>query len=204
MLIEHIITETYVNAVGSDTKATAIKQKYSQQVWDILQSSYANIGGIKGNGFGTKDDMLKIPMWKMGIRDGKVYAVIMYKDKGGRKSVAAGTDQSIEGGWFIKDIMANELGRSFGEKSKGALGTIMKLYPLEVIKQFLSSPDRVKEMFPNDGIVAITEVDEQEWPIDAKLTLNKYPLLIDYGYLREMNGDMLFKVMLGTSGRPII
>jgi hypothetical protein len=51
MLVEHIISERYVNAVGMDDRVQSIKQKYMDQVWDILQQSYAPIGGIKGKGF---------------------------------------------------------------------------------------------------------------------------------------------------------
>lgn len=193
--------ETYVNLLPADQ---AGKEKYRDQVWNILQKSYAPIGGIKGGGFESPEAMDKIPMWKLGIRDGKVRAVIMYKDKGGRKSVAVGTDGSEEGQWFINDIFKNELSRSYGEKSKAALGKMMKMYPWDVLKNFLISPDRVAEMAPEDRVIAIKDVPEDAWPTDAKMTLSKYPQLVDYGYLRDIApGTTMFKVMLGSPGKNI-
>lgn len=204
MLVEHIISERYVNAVGNDDQALAIKQKYVDDVWDILQQSYAPIGGIKGKGFESPEDMLSIPMWKLGIRDGEVRAVALYKDKGGRKAVAIGTDGSPEGAWFVSDIYRNELSRSYGEKSKAALGKMMKTVPWDVLKNFVISPDRVQEMMPDDRIMPISEVPKEDWPTDAKITLDKYPQLIDYGYIREIGeGNLLFKVMFGTPGKTI-
>ena len=203
MLVEHIITEKYVNAVGFDDQATAIKKKYTRQVWNILQKSYAAIGGIKGAGFESPEAMLQLPMWKLGIRDGRVRAVVIYKDRGGRKSVAVGTDGSDEGKWFVTDIYKNELERSYGEKSKAALGKMMKMFPFDVIEPFLVSPDRVAQMSPDDRIIPIKQVQRREWPTDAVMTLDKYPQLVDYGYLRELGGNMVFKVMLGSPGKDI-
>lgn len=204
MLIEQIITEKYVNAVGFDDKAMAVKKKYQDQVWDILQKSYAGIGGIKGGGFETPEAMLQLPMWKLGVRDGQVRAVIMYKDRSGRKSVAVGTDGSDEGKWFIEDMYKNEITRSYGEKSKAALGKVMKLVPWDVIKNFLTTPDRVAEMMPNDRVIPITQVPEKDWPADARMTLEKFPQLKNYGYLREVTpGTVLFKVMIGSPGKTI-
>lgn len=203
MLVEHIINEKYINAIGTSEKSLAIKQQYLTQVWDLLQKSYAAIGGIKGNGFQTPEDMLTLPMWKMGVRGGKVHAVIIYKDKGGRKSVAIGTDGSVEGAWFVSDIFKNEMARSYGEKSKAALGSVMKQLPFDVLKNFIIPPDRVAEMFPNDGVVAVSEVKPEDWPTDAKMTLTKFPALIDFGYLRDLNGTMTFKVMIGSPGKSI-
>lgn len=74
------LNERFVN-IFSDEET---KRKYASDVWDILQKSYADIGGIKGSGFKTIDDMVKnIPFWKLSVHDGVVDAVAMYKDKGG-------------------------------------------------------------------------------------------------------------------------
>lgn len=100
------------------------------------------IGGIKGKGFNTPEEMLQFPMWKMGVRDGTVHAVIIYKDSGGRKSVAIGTDGSEQGAWFINDAYKQELSRSYGEKSKAALGKMMKLVPFNVLEEFIVSRER--------------------------------------------------------------
>jgi hypothetical protein len=203
MLVENIITEKFVNAVGTSDRAMAIKKKYMQPVWDILQSSYASIGGIKGNGFQSPESMLQLPMWKLGIRDGTVHAVLIYKDKGGRKSVAMGADGSREGVWFVRQFFANEMRRSYGEKSKAALGTVMKTVPFNVLEEFIITPQQVAEMVGDDEVIPIADVDKSEWPGDAQLTLNKYPQLIEYGYLRDIGGEMTFKVMIGSPGLSI-
>jgi hypothetical protein len=203
MLVEHIINEAYVNAIGTDPKAIATKKKYLKQVWDILQSSYESIGGIKGNGFQSPEAMLELPMWKLGVRDGRVHAVAVYKDKNGRKAVAVGTDGSNEGKWFISDMFKNEFERSYSEKSKAALGATLKTYPFKVLEPFIISPDRVAEMNPQDRIIPIADLDRNEWPGDARLTLSKYPQLIDYGYMRDIGGELVFKVMIGTPGKNI-
>lgn len=203
MLIEHILNEKYINAIGFDDHAIALKKKYTQQVWDILQSSYKSIGGIKGKGFGSPEEMLKIPMWKIGMRDGQVKAVIMYKDKQGRKSVAVGTDGSKDGQWFINDIFKNELERSYGEKSKAALGKMMKIFPFDIIEPFLVSPQIVDALAPDDHIIPIKQIQKQKWPEDAVITLNKYPQLVDYGYLRQIGDNYIFKVMIGKPGIPL-
>jgi hypothetical protein len=148
--------------------------------------------------------MLNLPMWKLGIRDGEVRAVALYKDKGGRKAVAIGTDGTPEGAWFVTDIYKNELSRSYGEKSKAALGKLMKTIPWDVLEPFVISPDRVQEMNPDLRVMPISDVPESEWPTDARMTLAKYPQLIDYGYIREIGeGNLLFKVMFGTLGKKI-
>ena len=35
------------------------KEKYVDEVWDMLQTAYSSIGGIKGSGFESKEDMIK-------------------------------------------------------------------------------------------------------------------------------------------------
>jgi len=204
MLIEQIILERYVNAVGFDNEAIQTKNKYKDAVWNMLQKSYAAIGGIKGSGFESPAAMVeKIPMWKIAIKDGRPVAVIMYKDKGGRKSVAVGTDGSDQGAGAVNDMFKNEITRSYGEKSKSALGKALKLIPWDVLKGHIVLPDRVAEMMPEDRVIPIKDVPKSEWPGDAQLTLKRFPQLIDYGYLRDIGGQMIFKVMLGTPGKTI-
>lgn len=56
-IIRNLLIERYVN-VFSDAQ----KKPFASDVWDILSSSYAKIGGIKGSGFESKDSMIsKIP-----------------------------------------------------------------------------------------------------------------------------------------------
>jgi hypothetical protein len=204
MLVEHIIQETYINAVGNDDKNLAIKNKYKDQVWDILQKSYASIGGIRGSGFSSPEEMVdQIPMWKIGVRGNTVHTAILYKDGSGRKSVAMGSDGSIEAQWFVDDIVKYEMRRSYGEKSKAALGKVMKTIPWDILQNYVISPDRVEEMLPDDYVIPIFSVADEDLPTDAVVTLSRYPHLKDYGYIRDIGGIMTFKVMIGSPGKSI-
>jgi len=200
---KEFISEKFVNAIDGKPNALSLKLLYVDAVWDILQRSYKPIGGIKSSGFGSPEEMIKtIPFWKIAKSGGRVVAVMLYKDRNGRKMTAAGTDGSEQGKAAYVDIAKNEFKRSFGEKSKAALGSVMKTFSWHMIEPFLITPDEVKKI-SGDEIIAITKVKPNEWPDDAKITLSKYPELKPYGYLRGINGNMLFKVMVGTPGKTI-
>ena len=199
---KNYLNEGFVNLINDDPR----KADYVDVVWDMLQRSYAPIGGIKGNGFQSKEAMMRLPMWKVATVKKKPVAVIIYKDKGGRKAVASGTDGSADGKMRIKDMVKNEIRRSYGEKSKAALGLALKLHSPEAIKQYLIKPDQVAKMSPDDEITPIKDVPKTQWPDDAKQSIEKYPYLLDYGYLRtigDVGGTKLFKVMIGTPGQTI-
>ena len=206
MQFRELITETYINAIGFDDRAQAIKEKYKDAVWQLLRKSYASIGGIKGSGFGSPDEMVaKIPFWKIATRSGKPVAVILYKDKQGRKSVAAGNDGSEDAKYFINDIFKNEIYRSYGEKSKAALGKVMKTYPWDILKDYTRTPAEADKILNGKyKLTPIKSVPQAELPGDAQMTLTRYPELLDYGYLRDINGTPTFKVLIGTPGQNII
>ena len=197
---EQTISERYVNAVGD--KDMDIKQKYKQQVWDLLVKSYVNAGGLVGSGFQDMETMVrKIPMWKMVVNNGTVEAVVMYKDKGGRKSVAIGSTGSPYARKAVTNLFPAELKRSYGEKSKSSLGALMKTIPWPVLEPYLNTPDQVKKV----AKVPITALKDftGTLPDDAKATLSKFPHLKPYGYFREIGGKPTFKVLVGTTGKPI-
>ena len=75
----------------------ADKQKYVDQVWDILQSSYASVGGFKTSP--SKEDLINTTgLWKLVRRgDDGITALKVYKDLYGRKSVGSGTNGTIQG-----------------------------------------------------------------------------------------------------------
>lgn len=198
MTFKRFLEERFVNALPKDQE---LKQKHADAVWDLLQKSYAPIGGIKGKGFSSKSDMMNIPFWKMIMKDGEIKGVVLYKDKGGRKSVAAGTDGSEYAKVKVADIMKNDLKRSYGEKSKSALGTMMKQLPWDVLQKFTKTPKEASKILGKD-VVSVKKYKGQ-LPDDAKQTLAKYPQLKDYAYLRDLNGTMTFKVMFGTPGKSI-
>jgi len=189
------IAERFVNALPNDEE---LKRKWSDDVWSLLQKSYEKIGGIKGKGFESKQSMIdNIPMWKMAVKNGKLVAVILYKDKGGRKSVAMGAVKGDESKAIVANMFAQEIKRSYGEKSKAALGTMMKSVPWDVLEKFAMDPKSI------DGAIPITKINPKEWPKDASFTIDKYPELKKYGYLRDLGGEMIFKVAFGTKGKFI-
>lgn len=193
------ITERFVNLIGDDEK----KAKYADEVWNLLQKSYAPIGGIKGSGFSSKQDMIdNIPFWKLGVKNGKVVAVIMYKDKGGRKSVAFGSDGSDASVPVVRDIFKNDITRAYGEKSKAALGKLLKTIPWNVLKAYAIPPEKVERTLRKD-VTPVKGLKDSEIPEDGQMTLKKYPELRDYAYLRDINGTPTFKVMFGTTGKGI-
>lgn len=199
LTLKGYIAERFVNAIG--TRDLETKKKYQKQVWDLLQYSYKAIGGIKGNGFESPDAILNLPMWKMVVNQGKVEAVVIYKDKGGRKSVAIGCTGSDYAKKHVANIMKAELSRSYGEKSKAALGSMMKTVPWDALEPFVQTPDTVAKMNKRDVITPVAKV--KDLPDDAKMTLNKYPHLRKYGYMRDISGTPTFKVMFGSPGKSI-
>jgi hypothetical protein len=92
MRIKELLIERVVNAYDEKTK-----RQYGQEVWDILQKSYAKVPG----GFGSADDIpdliQKGDLWKLITRNGKVTAVGIYRDQFGRKAIASGTDGTRQG-----------------------------------------------------------------------------------------------------------
>ena len=197
---EQGLDERYVNAIGD--RDIDLKNQYKKQVWDLLQSSYAKNGGLIGNGFQSMEIMVqKIPMWKMVINNGAVEAVVLYKDKGGRKSVAMGSTGSPYAKKAISNLFPAELQRSYGEKSKSALGALMKIVPWSVLEPYAKTPAQVKKV-SKDTITSLKDF-KGTLPDDAKATLTKFPVLQPYGYFREIGGKLSFKVMIGTPGKTI-
>jgi hypothetical protein len=197
---EQRLNERYVNAIGD--RDIDLKNQYKKQVWELLQSSYAKNGGLIGNGFQSMETMVqKIPMWKMVINNGTVEAVVLYKDKGGRKSVALGSTGSPYAKKAISNLFPAELQRSYGEKSKSALGALMKIVPWSVLEPYAKTPAQVKKV-SKDSITSLKDF-KGTLPDDAKATLAKFPVLRPYGYFREIGGKLSFKVMIGTPGKTI-
>lgn len=138
-LIEHVI----------NTSSNADKQKYKQQVWDILQLSYQYIGGIKGSGFESPDDMVnKIPFWKLVKKDGKIVAVMLYKDKNGRKMVACGSDGTSIGKAACKKMILDDIkhARAYGEISDALVGYVKKVLTASEIKKYFIPADQVEKI----------------------------------------------------------
>lgn len=170
-----MITETYKNLFKDFQKSP-----YAEKVWDMIQKAYAQMGGIRGSGFGNIHDMIQnIPMWKLVVRDNEVKAVIMYKDKMGRKAVALATDGTTEGKKELSKMLQNELQRSFVEVSGPA-------------KAFISKhiSDWEKYVLPVETVKTILVGKDIE-PVDK------------FQYTRIIGGKKTKKILLGTPGKKI-
>jgi hypothetical protein len=143
---ENLICEHFLTL----TKKEDMK-KYGEEVWDILQKSYAYIGGIAG--INSIDDLIEdTDLWKLVRRDNKITAIKAYKLKnGGRKSNCGGTDGTIQG---KKDIMKiyQEDGlmkdrHQYGEYSGKAVSTVLKTGGIPVpaaIAQTILEPKKIE------------------------------------------------------------
>lgn len=195
------VNENYKNFIGPGS--TPQREKWADQAWDILQKSYAPIGGIKGSGFEYKQDMIaKIPFWKIYTKGDKLVAAVFYKDKGGRKIVAIATDGSDLGKKIVGDIFRASLGVSYGEKSGPALATMMKTVPWEELQNFLLTPAQLSKI-SGERVVPVAEHGIEKLDEKDKFTYDKFPKLIPYFYVRELGGKTHLKVAMGTPNLPI-
>lgn len=201
MRAKEFLTERVLNLFPGDER----REKYKQAAYDMLQRTYKSKGGIKGAGFQSPDDMVEnIPFWKLVKKNGNIVAGAFYKDKGGRKLVASGTDGSDAGKQAVSSMATPEPKRSYGEKSKEALGFFLK--SVDDPQQYLI-PFEKAQSISQDPIISVKDAwpelsaEEKE---SASLSLKKYPFLKDYGYFRDIGGAWHFKVMSGTPGIPMV
>jgi hypothetical protein len=199
-----LLTEGVVNLIG--TNSIDQRQKYVDQVWDILQESYRKMNGIKGSGFESKEAMVaKIPFWKLYIQNGRVLVVIMYKDKGGRKTVALGIDKSPKSKQILERFIKESYKIGWGEYSKAALIYIMGQIPFEVIEPYFLTPSEVQALLPKDQIIPLSEYPSvQDLHKFDHHVLDKHPELNPYFYIRDIGGVPYLKVSLGTPHKPIV
>jgi hypothetical protein len=108
-------------------------------------------------------------------------AVVLYKDKNGRKVIALGTDGSKEGKIQIKKTLYDEVKtkRSYGEVSHSVLALIQKMFKDELHLYLIKAKD-VSNILQKD-IISIN----------------------DYEYLRKIGNEEIIKIMFGKSGQPI-
>lgn len=190
-LKEFMLTEKFKNFLQSDTES---KEKYAEEVYDMIQKAYESQGGIHGSGFHSPEDMVKnIPFWKLGFKNGKLVAVTMYKDKEGRKTVASATNGSPDGKSVLTNIMIADLAqqRAFKEVSGKALSFLKKNTN---VLDFVMPVDKIQKTL--DKEIRIPEADDPE--------LVRHPELKDYFYQRKIGGGWHTKIALGTVGNKII
>lgn len=191
MQLRDLITERFLNLLGDDPK----KRDYVDVVWDLVQKSYAPIGGIRGKGFSSQEELLSlIPFWKLVRKDGKIIAGALYRDKSGRKRVAVFTDGSGQGKQALASIMVGDFDRAYFEVSDPSLGFMIKNVGMDFVNNYAHSVDSAQKIAGEP-----LEAAPQNDPL-----VQKYPQLADKFYQREIGGHMHTKIMLGTSGNKIV
>ena len=192
---EYILTERYVNLLP---RHQAEKEKHAEHVFNLVQNAYKPIGGIKGNGFRDPADMVKnVPMWKLHKdSEGKVRAVKLYKDKGGRKGVAAASDGSEEGKRALANMMRDEVKqkRSYSEISDRALSFLKKQHG-DIASHALPHHE-VRRLMPDEEIRKVPNPHEDP-------DVQRHPELKDHFYQRKIGGEWKTKVAIGTAGNKI-
>jgi hypothetical protein len=148
MLLEH-----YVTLFNDNDEDFEKKKQYLDQVWDVLQSSYAPIGGIAN--MSDPEDLLDDEfMWKLVTRGEKVVAVTICKYSGNdRKLVCGGSDGTPQGKKDFYKLCQEDADRvernSWAEVSGSMEGVFLfKLngvpIPVDIAKKILA--DRGKEI----------------------------------------------------------
>lgn len=197
-----MLNESFKNfIIGNDNPS---REKYLNDVWDILQLSYSKIGGIKGSGFSSPEDLLKnIPFWKVYMVNDKVLMAMFYKDKNGRKLVALGTDGSSKSRSILIQSMKESFKNSYGEYSKNILIFILKNLPYDVIKQYIIPPEVVSRVLKNEKIIIPSDEDIKNLESSDQVIYKRYQKLRPYMYVREIGDKMFLKIMIGTLGKQI-
>lgn len=191
-IILNSLQERYLNFLPGDK---AEKEKYAQEVFDLLTKAYAYIGGIHGSGFKSPEDMIaNIPMWKLARKDSRIVAGIMYKDKQGRKLVAAFTDGTDLGKNALADMYKDDLGRAYKETSSKALSFAKKIMGKDKILHYAVPYDKVISLLHDDEIFPVKDDDEE---------IQRHPELKKFFYARKIGGQLHTKIMLGTTGKVI-
>ena len=188
------LAERFLNIFHTDTEQ---REQYRDTVWAMLQKAYEPIGGIKGSGFRSKDDMVaNIPFWKIVRRGTDITAVVMYKDKTGRKLVAIATNGTPQGKKDLAEMVIADLkqDRSFMELSDTALKFLVRQVGYDLIVKYAKTPQDAAKILVNNQI-------EQPDPKSPDYT-NHTPLQ-KFFYGRKIGGHLHTKILMGTTGNKI-
>ena len=171
---DFLLQETYKNFHDIESR-----RKYANQVWKILEKSYKYIGGIKGSGFESIENMINsIPYWKICIKSDEVVAVALYKDKNGRKVVAYGSEQSEIGKKIIKRIIIDDISRdrTYGEISDNVVKFVFRHFNKDQLNKYL---------IPAEQAITIVGGEVVDQFTYKRKIGNEYHENIMFGYLHK-------------------
>lgn len=154
MLTFSAFLQERVLSIGLNPKHEQHREKYRQQMHDMIQKAYSHpdIGGYGGHKSGSKEesdaihDDITHSVIKAVRRDGKLSAVNLYKKKHGLKSIASATDETKQGkaDWKKTKLEDHEKKRAWGETS----GSVEHLQTKMGVPKIPSS--RAKELLGKD------------------------------------------------------
>jgi hypothetical protein len=194
------LTESFKNIISG--KDDIEREKYADEVYRMVQASYANIGGIRGSGFGSAQDMIKaIPFWKLYFHGGRLRTVVLYKDKGGRKLVALATDGSPKGKSELERIMKETLKVAYGEYSKNLLAYIMRKIPPHVLEPYIIPPSKVARLLPDDIIIPSDDYVKKNLDKDDVEIYTKFPEWKSFFYVRKIGNRPTLKIAIGSPNK---
>jgi 2'-5' RNA ligase len=184
------LEETFINIMPHHTE---LRQKMFPKIHQMLKTAYEPVGGLAGGGLSSVEDMHNsIPMVKVHRQGGEIRAVTLYKDKQGRKAVAAATDGSPEGRKGLERMRKEDMlrQRTWGEVSSRMLSYVKRKIK---ITDHAIHPDEVKKLYSNERIDHPVPDDDPE--------VVRHPELKDYFYRREIGGQMKTKIAIGTPNK---
>jgi hypothetical protein len=191
------LNEKFKNFIGPNSVNQ--KNKYADEVYAMLNKAYAKIGGVKGSGFESAKAMThKIPFWKLGFMKDELKIVMLFKDTGGRKLVALGTDGTKEARKMLASALKSDLNRAYKEFSDGIWKFSRKFIGDAVLLQFVVPVSKVRELLKKKTILDMDQV-----PDEFKGDIVRNDPFYKYYYGREIGGEIHVKIMIGTDGLPI-
>lgn len=173
---DFILSEAYIN-IHSDQIIDRLN--YANEIYAMLVNAYESIGGLKGYGLDSVDAMIgNIPFWKIAKREDRILAVMLYRDKLGRKRVAMASDGTPEGKHELALMLIDEYRtmRSYAEISGLSLRFHYKLLGDELDTISIPAED------------ALCKLNDPE----------SRPTGDPYEYERLINGEWIAKRMVGN------
>lgn len=180
-----MLVEKYITTFQKDEK-----EKYFHEVIQLIDKTYAPIGGAKN--LDSYDELLDDKyFWKLVRKNSKIVAVQIYKDvNGSRKAVLAGTDGTDVGKQALYALLSEDIKL----KDRGAFieisGPKMEHIHIDKLGNTPIQPEvaiRILNALGKDGKVLSNK---------EKLTLDSN--YKDYYYKRIINGQLLYKTMVGN------